>query len=222
MAKFSFIVPLLLVLSTFFWSCDKDFFKNKSFVECNINNTYVRGEGLRGLFEPFVSFHMNYSYNEKDTFTFNIDKQISDGNNKSYNLMISISQNTLPAIGRKYYFKHQVNNDTASVYIEDFCVASIQSYPYLSECADTSLVPKEIRKKRIAIRSSKTNGFIEFSKLDILNGDISGVFEFEAEGASRIIQQASHRVSVTNGRFEGYHLERNRTFYTTGLSDYFF
>lgn len=223
MGKTIFIIIIILLSVTGFWGCDKDIFKSKSFVECRINGAYAKGEGLRGMFEPPSSFHMNYSYNEKDTFTFNIAKQISDDNHKSYNLMISISQSTLPEIGKKYYFRQRVNNDTASVFIEDFCVATIESYPYLYECgADTSLLPKEIRKKKIAIRTNKANGFIEFTHLDIVNGTIHGNFEFEAEGAGRLIPEASSKLLVSKGHFEGYKLERDRTFYVAGLSDYLF
>ena len=40
------------------------------------------------------------------------------------------------------------------------------------------------------------------------------------EVTSKRVPQASYKASVTEGKFEGYNIERNRTFYTSGLFDY--
>ena len=51
-------------------------------------------------------------------------------------------------------------------------------------------------------------------------GEIFGLFNFETEVTSKRVPQASYKASVTEGKFEGYNIERNRTFYTSGLFDY--
>ena len=54
----------------------------------------------------------------------------------------------------------------------------------------------------------------------IHKGEIFGLFNFETEVTSKRVPQASYKASVTEGKFEGYNIERNRTFYTSGLFDY--
>lgn len=63
-------------------------------------------------------------------------------------------------------------------------------------------------------------GYIEFTNIDIDKGEISGLFEFETEVTSKRVPQASYKASVTEGKFVGHDIERNRTFYTPGLFDY--
>ena len=214
-----FVIILIVFLTTTFSQCDKDSFgerfKNKSFVECYINGELVRGEGLRKAFEAPATFHMNYEYTSRDNiFTFNISKFLDSKNNKQYDLKISFAQKTLPIIGEKYYFRKEVDNSKIYGFEDKFYVATIGAEPYLYQCADTSLIPKEIRKKSITLRTNiTTSGYIEFTKIDINKRDISGLFEFEASAASILIPEATYKVSVTNGRFEGRSIERDRTYY---------
>ena len=214
-----FVIILIVFLTTTFSQCDKDSFgerfKNKSFVECYINGELVRGEGLRKAFEAPATYHMNYSYSPKDDiFTFNISKYIKAKDGTRFDLKISFAQKTLPIIGEKYYFKKEVDNDKVYGFEDKFYVATIGAEPYLYECADTSLISKEIRKKSITLRTNiTTSGYIEFTKIDINKRNISGLFEFEASAASQHIPEATYKVSVTNGRFEGRSIERDRTYY---------
>ena len=214
-----FVIILIVFLTTTFSQCDKDSFgerfKNKSFVECYINGELVRGEGLRKAFEVPATFHMNYEYTSRDNiFTFNISKFLDSKNNKQYDLKISFAQKTLPIIGEKYYFRKEVDNSKIYGFEDKFYVATIGAEPYLYQCADTSLIPKEIRKKSITLRTNiTTSGYIEFTKIDINKRNISGLFEFEASAASQHIPEATYKVSVTNGRFEGRSIERDRTYY---------
>ena len=217
-SKYSVII-LIVFLTTTFSQCDKDSFgerfKNKSFVECYINGELVRGEGLRKAFEVPATFHMNYEYTSRDNiFTFNISKFLDSKNNKQYDLKISFAQKTLPIIGEKYYFRKEVDNSKIYGFEDKFYVATIGAEPYLYQCVDTSLIPKEIRKKSITLRTNiTTSGYIEFTKIDINKRNISGLFEFEASAASQHIPEATYKVSVTNGRFEGRSIERDRTYY---------
>ena len=75
------ITILCLILSSLS-GCKKDIveslLKNNSYVECIINGKCARGEGLRTMFEAPTSFHMNYSYYDDGSFTFNIAKGIND------------------------------------------------------------------------------------------------------------------------------------------------
>ncbi|WP_077155094.1 hypothetical protein [Bacteroides bouchesdurhonensis] len=214
-----FVIILIVFLTITFSQCDKDRFgerfKNKSFVECYINGELVRGEGLRKAFEVPATFHMNYEYTSRDNiFTFNISKFLDSKNNKQYDLKISFAQKTLPIIGEKYYFRKEVDNSKIYGFEDKFYVATIGAEPYLYQCVDTSLIPKEIRKKSITLRTNiTTSGYIEFTKIDINKRNISGLFEFEASAASQHIPEATYKVSVTNGRFEGRSIERDRTYY---------
>ena len=220
-----FVIILIVFLTITFSQCDKDRFgerfKNKSFVECYINGELVRGEGLRKAFEVPATFHMNYEYTSRDNiFTFNISKFLDSKNNKQYDLKISFAQKTLPIIGEKYYFRKEVDNSKIYGFEDKFYVATIGAEPYLYQCVDTSLIPKEIRKKSITLRTNiTTSGYIEFTKIDINKRDISGLFEFEASAASILIPEVTYKVSVTNGRFEGRSIERERTYYG---KDFFF
>ena len=220
-----FVIILIVFLTITFSQCDKDRFgerfKNKSFVECYINGEFVRGEGLRKAFEVPATFHMNYEYTSRDNiFTFNISKFLDSKNNKQYDLKISFAQKTLPIIGEKYYFRKEVDNSKIYGFEDKFYVATIGAEPYLYQCVDTSLIPKEIRKKSITLRTNiTTSGYIEFTKIDINKRDISGLFEFEASAASILIPEVTYKVSVTNGRFEGRSIERERTYYG---KDFFF
>ncbi len=158
---------------------------------------------------------MNYEYTSRDNiFTFNISKFLDSKNNKQYDLKISFAQKTLPIIGEKYYFRKEVDNSKIYGFEDKFYVATIGAEPYLYQCVDTSLIPKEIRKKSITLRTNiTTSGYIEFTKIDINKRNISGLFEFEASAASQHIPEATYKVSVTNGRFEGRSIERDRTYY---------
>ena len=75
--KLMLITILCLILSSLS-GCKKDIveslLKNNSYVECIINGKCARGEGLRTMFEAPTSFHMNYSYYDDGSFTFNIAK----------------------------------------------------------------------------------------------------------------------------------------------------
>lgn len=216
----------IVMLSTL-TSCKKDlneilFPKNKSFVECMVDGRRIYGEGLRNPFEPQTTFHMNY-YNDKDAFTFNIAKNIhSEDKTKSYNIMISVCMNSLPDIGKRMYFRESVDNDIVYEFEDNSFIATIESYPYLYECTDTLKLPEPIRKKRLSIRTTKAEGYIEFTKLDVAGGYISGKFEFEAEATSKIIDGVIIKTSVKQGTFEGYKLERSKTFYTPGLPETLF
>ena len=216
--KYSIFI-LIIFFTTTFSKCEKEaydeLFKNKSFVECYINGEFVRGEGLRKAFEAPANFHMNYEYSPKDNiFTFNISKFLDSKNGKQFDLKISFTQKGLPIIGEKYYFRKEVDNDKIYGFEDKFYVATIGAEPYLYQCADTSLIPKEIRKKSITLRTNiTTSGYIEFTKIDINKRNISGLFEFEASAASILIPEATYKVSVTNGKFEGRSLERERTYY---------
>ncbi|WP_052332499.1 hypothetical protein [Bacteroides neonati] len=217
-------IAILFVLT----SCKKDLFeilfpKNKSFVECMVNGERAYGEGLRGPFEPYVNFHMNYYYNKKDTFTFNIEKYIFLEDNKRYLISLSVCRKSLPAIGEKMYFSKNVYSNKDYMFEDNSFIAAIESYPYLYECTDTLKLPESIRKKRLSIRTTKaTDGYIEFTKLDIVNGHIYGKFEFAAEATSEIIDGVIIASSVKQGHFEGYHLECDKTFYQAGLPEIIF
>lgn len=216
-----------IVMSSTLTSCKKDisdilFPKNNSFVECTINGKRVYGEGVRNPFEPQTTFHMNY-YSDKDAFTFNIAKNIySEDKTERYNIMISVCLSDLPIIGERMYFKKSVDNDMVYEFEDNSFIATIESYPYLYECTDTLKLPEPIRKKRLSIRSTKTDGYIEFTKLDAAGGYISGKFEFEAEAKSKIIDGVIIKISAKQGTFEGYKLERDKTFYTPGLPETLF
>lgn len=221
-------ILLFMALFSVVSSCKKDLFeilfpKNKSFVECMINGKKASGEGLRRAFEPEVNFHINYYYNEKDSFTFNIAKNIaSEDKTKSYNICISICRSSLPAIGERMYFRKNVSDDIPYEFADNSFIATIGLYPYLYEYTDTLKLPELIRKKRLSIRTTKTEGYIEFTKLDVKNGYIYGKFEFEAEATSKFIEGVNIKTSVKQGRFEGHRLERNKTFYWHGLPERIF
>ena len=218
-----FVIILIVFLTTTFSQCDKDSFgerfKNKSFVECYINGELVRGEGLRKAFEAPATFHMNYEYTSRDDiFTFNISKYLKAKDGTRFELELSFAQKTLPIIGEKYYFRKEVDNDKVYGFEDKFYVVTIGIRPYLYQCADTSLIPKEIRKKAITLRTNiTTSGYIEFTKIDINKRNISGLFEFEASGASILVPEATYKASVTQGKFEGRSIERERTYYGEGL-----
>lgn len=221
-----FISVSFLIISTF-CSCKKgildSLFKNDSFIECKINGKYAKGEGLRRAFSAPSEFHMNYSYYEDDTFTFNIAKAVNDKDGGNYKIYISFVQKSLPEIGERYYFEEQVDNDTVVEFIDKYYVASIGVKPYFYQCADTLTLPETIRKNRIVLRTDIIkSGYIEFTTIDIEKGDICGIFNFEAEGTSKRVPQASYKASVTEGKFEGYHIERDRTYYNGGLYDIIF
>lgn len=219
-----YITILYLILFSLS-SCKKDIgeslFENKSYVECNINGKYARGEGLRKMFEAPTSFHMNYSYYDDGSFTFNIAKGINDKEGGNYRIYISVTQDKLPQLNEKYYFKEKIDNNGPFDFEDKCYIASIEVIPYLYQCSDTTLIPESIRKKKIILKTDVVKeGHIEFTKIDIDKGEISGVFRFEAEVTSKRIPQASYKASITEGKFEGFNIERNRTFYTSGLFDY--
>lgn len=221
---FTFIV-FLMILSL--GGCKKGLidklFENKSFVECNINGVYARGEGLRTLFAAPSDFHMNYSYNEKDTFTFNIAKTLKAEDGRFYKIYISFAKETLPKLGERYNFRHEVEYEEGYGFIDKFYAASVQTNLYFYQCADTSLLPKEIRKKRIMLTTNVVNeGYLEFTELDIAGRNISGFFEFEAEVTSKRVPEAHFKVSISRGVFEGRNIERDRTYYGIGLTDVIF
>lgn len=220
---FSLLIYPLVLCS--FAGCKKDvvdsLFKNNSYIECNINGKYARGEGLRKMFEAPTSFHMNYSYYDDGSFTFNIDKGVDDKEGGNYRIYISVTQKTLPELGERYYFKDQIDNNGPFEFEEQCYIASIEVIPYLYQCSDTTLIPESIRKKKIILKTNIVkDGYIEFTKIDIDKGEISGLFKFEAEVISKRVPQASYKASITEGKFDGYGIERNRTFYMPGLFDY--
>lgn len=151
------ITILCLVLSSLS-GCKKDIveliLKNNSYVECTINGKYARGEGLRKMFDAPTSFHMNYSYYDDGSFTFNIDKGINDKEGGNYRIHISVTQNTLPQLGVKYYFKKQIDNNDPFDFEDKSYIASIEVIPYLYQCSDTTLIPKNIRKRKIILRTN--------------------------------------------------------------------
>ena len=108
------ITILCLILSSLS-GCKKDIveslLKNNSYVECIINGKCARGEGLRTMFEAPTSFHMNYSYYDDGSFTFNIAKGINDKEGGNYRIYISVTQKGLPQLGEKYYFKEHIDNN---------------------------------------------------------------------------------------------------------------
>lgn len=220
---FYLLIYPLIVCS--FTGCKKDvvdsLFKNNSYIECNINGKNARGEGLRKMFEAPTNFHMNYSYYDDGSFTFNIDKGVNDKEGGNYRIYISVSQKTLPELGERYYFKKQIDN-SGPFEFEDKCyIASIEVIPYLYQCSDTTLIPESVRKKKIILKTDIVQeGYIEFTKIDIDKGEISGLFNFKAEVTSKCVPQASYKAIIKEGKFEGYNLERSRTFYTPGLFDY--
>ena len=220
-----FVIILIVFLTTTFSQCDKDSFgerfKNKSFVECYINGELVRGEGLRKAFEVPATFHMNYEYTSRDDiFTFNISKYLKAKDGTRFELELSFAQKTLPIIGEKYYFRKEVDNTKIYDFEDKFYVVSIGVRPFLYQCADTSLIPKEIRKSVITMRTNLTSsGYIKFTEIDINKKNISGQFEFEASAASILVPEATYKVSVANGKFEGRSIERERTYYG---KDFFF
>ena len=87
--KLMLITILCLILSSLS-GCKKDIveslLKNNSYVECIINGKCARGEGLRTMFEAPTSFHMNYSYYDDGSFTFNIAKGINDKEGGNYRI----------------------------------------------------------------------------------------------------------------------------------------
>ena len=100
--KLMLITILCLILSSLS-GCKKDIveslLKNNSYVECIINGKCARGEGLRTMFEAPTSFHMNYSYYDDGSFTFNIAKGINDKEGGNYRIYISVTQKGLPQLG---------------------------------------------------------------------------------------------------------------------------
>lgn len=216
--KYSIFI-LIIFFTTTFSKCEKEaydeLFKNKSFVECYINGEFVRSEGLSKAFEVPPTFHMNYSYSSKDDiFTFNISKYMDSKDGKRFDLKISFAQKKLPIIGEKYYFRKEVDNIKIYGFEDDFYVATVGADPYLYQCADTSLIPKEIRKKRITLRTNTTtSGYIEFTKIDVNKNELAGLFEFEASGVSKDVPEATYKASVTNGKFEALLVEKDRTYY---------
>lgn len=222
--KLMLITILCLILSSLS-GCKKDIveslLKNNSYVECIINSKCARGEGLRTMFEAPTSFHMNYSYYDDGSFTFNIAKGINDKEGGNYRIYISVTQKGLPQLGEKYYFKEHIDNNGPFDFEDECYIASIEVTPYLYQCSDTTLIPKSIRKKKIILKTDIVNkGYIEFTNINVDKGEIFGLFNFETEVTSKRVPQASYKASVTEGKFEGYNIERNRTFYTSGLFDY--
>ena len=222
--KLMLITILCLILSSLS-GCKKDIveslLKNNSYVECIINGKCARGEGLRTMFEAPTSFHMNYSYYDDGSFTFNIAKGINDKEGGNYRIYISVTQKGLPQLGEKYYFKEHIDNNGPFDFEDECYIASIEVTPYLYQCSDTTLIPKSIRKKKIILKTDIVNkGYIEFTNINVDKGEIFGLFNFETEVTSKRVPQASYKASVTEGKFEGYNIERNRTFYTSGLFDY--
>lgn len=218
-------ITILYLLLHSLISCKKDvvesIFKNKSYVECTINGKYAKGEGLRKMFEAPTSFHMNYSYYDDESFTFNIAKGINDIEGGNYRLYISVTQKSLPELGKQYYFKKQIDNNGPFEFENECYIASLEVIPYLYQCSDTTLIPESIRKKKIILKTDIIkSGYIEFTNIDIDKGEISGLFQFEAEVISKRVPQASYKALVRDGKFEGYNIERNRTFYIPGLFDY--
>ena len=92
--KLMLITILCLILSSLS-GCKKDIveslLKNNSYVECIINGKCARGEGLRTMFEAPTSFHMNYSYYDDGSFTFNIAKGINDKEGGNYRIYICLA-----------------------------------------------------------------------------------------------------------------------------------
>lgn len=220
-------ITMLFLLVSALSGCKKDIqewfkslYKNKSYVECNINGKYARGEGLRELFDPPGETYMDYSYGDDSSFTFNIEKYVVDKDGEGYKIRISVSQKTLPRLGERYYFKNQIYNDSLYEFEDKCYMASVEVTPYLYECSDTTLIPKNLRKGHIIlITDIVQKGYIEFTRIDIDEAIIAGLFEFEAEVTSRNVPQASYKASVTKGRFEGINMERVRKFYITVLFD---
>ncbi len=133
-------------------SCKKDsleFWKNDSFVECYVNGEFAKDKGLRQLFSAPSDFHMNYFYNGKDTFTFNIAKTLLAKDGTSYAINLSFAQKSLPVVGEKYSFEKHIDNDNGYKFADKLYLVSVGVKPYLYECADTSFLPKDIRKKKI-------------------------------------------------------------------------
>lgn len=210
-----------------FTSCKKNIIEifppNKSFVECVINGQKVRGEGIKNLFEQVDNAHMNYYYNDKDTFTFNIDKIVGvssvEKDKRNYNICISVCLNTLPVLGRKYHLSEYGNKQIPYEFIDNSFLAKINLFPYIYEYADTLDLPKEIRKKQLSIVTDKADGYIEFTKIDVENRNISGKFEFEAEATSKYLPNVLIKLFVKEGIFEGYHLPYNKIFYSSELPE---
>lgn len=136
-----------------FSSCKKDvvelLFKNNSFIECKINGTYARGEGLRKMFEDPSSFHMNYSYEKDGSFTFNIAKNMKGQDSKNYRIYISVTQNSLPELGERYYFKKQIDNNGPFYFEDKSYIASIEVIPYFINVQIPLLYLKTSEKGRL-------------------------------------------------------------------------
>ena len=165
------ITILCLILSSLS-GCKKDIveslLKNNSYVECIINGKCARGEGLRTMFEAPTSFHMNYSYYDDGSFTFNIAKGINDKEGGNYRIYISVTQKGLPQLGEKYYFKEHIDNNGPFDFEDECYIASIEVTPYLYQCSDTTLIPKSIRKKKIILKTDIVNkGYIEFTNINV-------------------------------------------------------
>lgn len=110
-------------------------------------------------------------------------------------------------MGEKYPFViyDDFQEETDSIH------ARVAVYPYWWECMDTTLLPKEIRKKRAPIGTNPTNatGYIEFTKLGIEKKEISGNFCIKAEGEQELYPEIKLKVNIQNGHFEGLNMTRS-------------
>lgn len=210
------VILILISLS----ACKKDLmewlFDDGSFIECNVNGTYAKKEGtVNSMFEN-PELYMHYFYNGKDTFSFNLSKKVI-ANHKAYEITLFFSKNSLPVIGEAYQFREKLDNDSFYGYRDQFYAAAVRANLFFYECADTTLLPVDIRKKKIMLRTNiVTEGSLTFTKVDVEKGDINGLFQFEAKGISKRVPAASFEVSVTNGRFECYGVTLSRSAFGYG------
>ena len=67
---------------------------------------------------------------------------------------------------------------------------------------DTTLLPKEIRKRNSAVRSKKIKGYLVFDEIDLKKSIFSGRFNFNFEGENSCYPESKVKFSVTNGKFK--------------------
>ena len=213
-------------------SCKKDFMErlldDGTFVECNVNGVFAKEKGQRNSILEDPELYMSYFYNNRDTFTFRVSRRVLGENNQAYDIALAVAKTFLPVVGKQYDLQGIVDNERLphvfhdSGYQDGFSFASVGIEPYIYEYADTALLPVDVRKRRIMLRTNVVlKGSITFTKLDIENGDINGVFEYEAQGTSTRVPAISYEMSITNGQFECHGMTRSKypAYYSFGLCD---
>lgn len=148
-----------------------------------------------------------YTY-DKETKKFNLrlDDYVIDERNSSdsYRLNLGLCTYSWPETGKKYKMIEYGDSLYRYVFEKDACWVALTYITPFYNYMDTTHLPKEVQKRRSAVRTKKIDGYIIFDELDLEESIFSGRFQFNFEGENSCYPATNVKLNINNGSFKLY------------------